>query len=156
MPPYPEQRCDGSQEQRLGRQSTESAGILLFTATVYIACWLLVGSIGWATSPQPLADNAATLGLIFLWLIHIATGGCLMALVAPNLAVGFTAAIIGATTVTIYRTLMASHGNGAIWSFWISAGAYTELAYEAMFVIIQMLQDRIAHRFEINASTRPV
>jgi hypothetical protein len=79
-----------------------------------------------------------------------------MALVAPNLAVGFTAAVIGATMVAIHPTLMASHVNGAIWSFWISAGAYAGMAMDVMFGLAQMLQGSIAYRFEIKASTRPM
>ena len=71
------------------------------------------------------------------------------------LAVSSTAAIIGATMVAIYRTLMASHGNGALWPFWISAGAYAGLAAEAVLGILQMLQDSIERRVRMNALTRP-
>ena len=153
---HSEAMCHKHQEQRLQRRSVGSAGTILVNATIHLACWSLVGSIGYATSPQPLVDDAITLALIFLWLIQIATGFCLMAIVAPSLAASSSAAIIGATIAAIHRTLMASPGNGAILSFWIVAGAYVGLAAEAVFGIVQMLQDSIAHRFEMNASTRSI
>lgn len=153
--PNSQGNCNEHQEQWHQRRSAESAGILLVTATVHMACWLLVGSIGWATSPQLLSDDPIVVVLILLWFAQIATGGCLMVIVAPSLAVSSTAAIIGATMIAIYRTLMASHGNGAIWSFWISAGAYAGIATEAILGILQILQDNIAHRVQINTSRRP-
>lgn len=142
------------QDQRLGTRPTESAGMILVTTTIHISCWFFVGSIGWSTSPQPLADDAITLALIFLWLIQIATAGCLMIVVAPSLAVSSTAAIIGATVVAVHRTLMASGGNGAIWSFWIAAGAYVGLVVEAVFGVVRTVEDGIAHRVEMNRSAR--
>lgn len=153
--PKSQGNCNEHQEQWHQRRSAESAGVLLFLATVHMACWLLVGSIGWATSPQLLSDDPIIVVLILLWFTQTATGGCLLAVVAPSLAVSSTAAIIGATMVAIYRTLMASHGNGAIWSFWISAGAYAGLAAEAVLGILQMLQDSIERRVRMNALTRP-
>ena len=119
--------------------------MILLLTTIHIACWFL---IGWSTSPQPLADDATTLALIFLWLIQIATGGCLMAMVVRSLAVSSTAAIIGATTVAVYRTLLASGENVAVWSFWISAGAYVGLVVEAVFGVVRMLEDRLARHVE--------
>lgn len=147
---------DEHQAQWHQRRSDESAGILLFLTTVHMACWLLVGSIGWATSPQLLSDDPIVVVLILLWFTQIATGGCLMAVVAPSLAVSSTAATIGATMATIYRTLIASNGNGAVWSFWISAAAYAGIAAEAVFGVLQMLQDSIAHRVQRSASARPI
>lgn len=142
------------QDQRLGTRPTDSAGMILVTTTIHISFWFFVGSIGWSTSPQPLADDATTLALIFLWLTQIATGGFLMAMVAPSLAVSSTAVIIGATTVAICRTLLASGGNGAVWSFWVAAGAYMGLAVEAVFEVLQMVEDRLARHVEGNALTR--
>lgn len=72
------------------------------------------------------------------------------------MAVSSTAAVIGATLVAVYRTLMASGGNAAIQSFWVVAGAYAGLATEAVVGIVQMLEDSIAHRFETKASTRMI
>lgn len=77
-----------------------------------------------------------------------------MVVVAPNLAVSSTAAIFGATVVAVYRTLLASEGNGAVWSFWVAAGAYVGLVVEAVSGIVQMVQDGIAQRVAMNASTR--
>jgi hypothetical protein len=74
--------------------------------------------------------------------------------VAPSLAVSSTAAIIGATTVRVYRTLTASEGNGAVWYFWIAAGTYVGLVVEAVSGIVQMVEDGIAQRVAMNASTR--
>jgi hypothetical protein len=79
-----------------------------------------------------------------------------LAVVAPSPAVSSTAAIVGATVVAIYRTLVASHGNGAVWSFWILAGAYGGLAVEGMCGVLQMVQQSIAHLVETNASRRPM
>ena len=79
-----------------------------------------------------------------------------MAIVACDVAVSCTAAIVGATMVAIYRTLVGNGGNGAVWTFWISAGAYVGLAVEKVFGVLRMVQDCIAHRVEMNASTRPM
>jgi len=152
--PHLEATSHKHREHQPQTRSIDFAGMILLIATINISCWLLVGSIGWATSPQPLADDATTLALIFLWLTQIATGGFLMAMVAPSLAVSSTAVIIGATTVAICRTLLASGGNGAVWSFWVAAGAYMGLAVEAVFEVLQMVEDRLARHVEGNALTR--
>ena len=58
--------------------------------------------------------------------------------------------------VAVYRTLKASGGNAAIWSFYGVAGAYAGVTTEAVLGIVQMLEDSIAHRFETKASTRMI
>jgi len=77
-----------------------------------------------------------------------------MVIVAPSVAVSCTAAIVGATIVAVYRTLVSSGGNGAVWSFWISVGAYVGLAAEGVSGVLQVVQENVAHRVEMNASTR--
>lgn len=96
--------------------------MILLTTTIHISCWLLSGSIGWSTFAQPLADDAITLALIFLWLIQIATGGCLMVVVALSLAVSSAAAIIGATVVWLVKVMVLSglfeSRRVLMWDWW--------------------------------------
>ena len=151
--PSPERKPQGHPSQGSQERSTESADIILVTATVHMACWLLVGSIGWATSPQPLRDDPKIVVLILLWFAQVATAGCLLEMTAPSLTVSSTAAIIGATMVALFRTVVTSTGNGAVWSFWVSAGAYAGLGVEAWLGLVLMARDNIAYRISRNAAT---
>lgn len=56
--------------------------MILVTTTMHMALWLLGSSIGGTASPQSLPDDAVALALAFLWLVQIATGSCLMAVVS--------------------------------------------------------------------------
>lgn len=135
-------------EPGLQEQPSKSAGTILLMATKHIACLLLGGSIGRAISPHQLSDSLATVLLVYVWLVQLATAGYLLITLASSLTASFTAAIVGAAVVTLHLTLTLHPENGAIWMFWIWAGAYVGLAVEASSGLVGMLEDSMAQRIE--------